>query len=566
MGALTSWLAPVAKSTAPAYRTSPKQTPPGGVSLIYRDQGRVGKAHAALFRNWAEHSDLPRSATNYIVNQVSQSEWDIVPYDTTARYDTGLQKAIHSLFEQPNDAIESFHSFVMPVIEDMVVLDAGTIEKERTYGGELYALHGADGGRVKVNSLWDGDPNEPRYYWVVMPGQELSFKNADLVYMMSNPRTYSAVGLSPYETLKLTIDWELNGSAFNARQVQNAAPDGVLDLGEGARPEQVEAFRSMWAAEIAGRGAMAIMGGTKAAKWMPFRTSNRDMQFLEWQQYLGTRITMVFGLSPQDLGWSFNINRSEGEVQLQISESKGLRPYMTTTQDYFTQEIVWDKSFGGRDNNLCFRWTRLNRRESLGLAQINKIAGAGIPWKSINAMRADDGLLPIGDAKDEANVYNQLLANTPLGIVNLSEVSSAKEVSSPEPPPSTTSTPPSDAAKEMGLLMERSLTAQRETHLEELHAFVEAAQAQPEHHTTVEAPTTISEGAVQVHVSTPPAPNVEVHPPHIEMHASPIEVHPADVHIHEGAVQVTIQMPETRKTVKTVNRDKNGRIIEVIED
>ncbi|MFN2110401.1 MAG: hypothetical protein ACK2UI_12115, partial [Anaerolineae bacterium] len=36
-----------------------------------------------------------------------------------------------------------------------------------------------------------------------------------------------------------------------------AAP---LDLGEGARPDQVESFRNFWRAEVAGMGALAVIG------------------------------------------------------------------------------------------------------------------------------------------------------------------------------------------------------------------------------------------------------------------------------------------------------------------
>ena len=52
-------------------------------------------------------------------------------------------------------------------------------------------------------------------------------------------------------SMSLTIDAELSGANYNARQVQNAAPDGMLDLGEGARPEQVDQFKSYWQAEVA---------------------------------------------------------------------------------------------------------------------------------------------------------------------------------------------------------------------------------------------------------------------------------------------------------------------------
>lgn len=420
-----------------AYRTSPKNLPPGSSSLVFQERGKVGKSSAALFRNWAEHSEWIRGAVGIRKAQVSSAEWDIVPFDQEKDANEALKDQIRDLFQKPNYAVESFRSWVEPILEDILVLDAGVIEKERTLGGSVAALHAVDGGKVKVSAMWDGNPDEPRYWWVPVPEYEVPFRNEDLVYVMANPRTYSVMGLSPLETLKQTVDAELNGSQYNTRQVVNAAPDGMLDLGEGARPEQVEGFKSYWLAEVAGKGAMAFIGGTKGAKFVPFRGSNREMQYKEWLEYLVRKICAVYLISPQDLGLTFDINRAEGEVQQEMTEDKGLRPLLGLIQDYFTREIVWDPSFGGSKNNLAFRFTRLNIKESMSKANINKLALAGMPWKPINEARMDEGRPPLGDPNDENNPYNKLMANTPLGVVTIDKVATAEDVASPPLPPAT---------------------------------------------------------------------------------------------------------------------------------
>ncbi len=405
-------------------------------------RGREGKPNAALFRNWAEHGDWVRGAIGFLKTQISQSEWDIVPVDRDAKPDPAIRKKLLALFNRPNLSVESFRSFIEPIIEDILCLDAGCVEKERTYGGEVVYLHAADGGKILVSTTWDGDPSEPRYWWNPTSQYFVPFKNRDMVYIMSNPRTYSVVGLSPLETLKITIDSELSASAYNNRQVTNAAPDGLLDLGESARPDQVEAFKAYWANEVAGRGALAFIGGTKGSKWTQFRSTNREMQFVEWQEILVRKISVVFGVSMQDLNQTADINRAEGEVQTTKTESRALRPMLALVQDYLTREVVWDDSFGGPDNGWAFRFTRLNIKESLDKAQINKIALAGLPWLNVNEAREDEGRLPLGDPLDESNPYNKLMANTPLGIVTLEEVISAADAAAkPTPAPSDGKSP-----------------------------------------------------------------------------------------------------------------------------
>lgn len=412
-------------------RASAKNIPSASAALTYNDRGRVGKANVALYRNWAEHSPWVRAAINVRKSQISSADWDIVPFNTELPIDESLQSDLRELFDRPNGSRDSFRSFIEPIVEDILVLDAGVIEKERALGRQVIALWGVDGGKIRVNALWDGsNENEPRYYWYPDGMMRASFTNADMVYMMANPRTYSPIGLSPMETLKMTIDAELQSSDYNTRQVTSAAPDGILDLGEGARPEQVESFKSYWLAEIAGKGAMAFLGGSRNAKFIPFRPSNRDMQFTEWQNYLVRKIAAVFGLSPQDLGLTFDVNRSTSEVQQEQTEDRGLRPLLALIQEYLTREIVWDDVFGGKDANLAFRFTRLNLKETTSRASINKLALAGVPWKTINEARVEDGREPVGPE------YDQLIAFTPQGPVALTDIPNAREWLDSRNPPS----------------------------------------------------------------------------------------------------------------------------------
>lgn len=425
MGALTDLI-------LRSRKASPKRVPDTAARLM-TTQGKVHKAHAALFRNWAEHSEWIRAAINIRRQQVSSAEWDIVPFDADVNVDNvRLQRRLKRLFDRPNPAMDSFRSFIEPIVEDILVLDAGCIEEVRNLRGQTTELWAVDGAQVRVSSTWDGDPDEARYFWYPDGFERARWMNDEMVYIMENPRTYLPVGLSKLETLKMTIDSELSGSEYNRRQVAQAAPDGVFDLGEGVRPEQVEEFESYWHSEIAGRGATAFIGGSKNAKFIPFRSTNRDMQFLEWQIFLVRKVAAVFGLSPQDLGLTMDVNRANAEQQAENTEDRGLRPLLYLIQDYLTREVVWDEAFGGPDNNLAFRFTRLNLKETLNKAQINELALAKVPWKTINEARKEDGREPIGPDGDV------LMFNTSTGVVKLEDVPTAREVleaKKPAPPP-----------------------------------------------------------------------------------------------------------------------------------
>lgn len=406
-----------------ALQSSPRRVPSNvAMAVVSTDRGRVAKGNVRRLRNWSEHSEWVRAALNIRKTQVAGAEWDIVPYDPDGRApDVGLQREIRDRLDFANPKAESFRTFIEPVVEDILVLDAGSIELEPNMRGEPLYLHGVDGGTIRVNALWDGtDPEEPRYFWYPDNFERAAYRNDEFIYIMETPRTNSVVGLSKLETLALSIDAELDGHAFNARQVRNAAPDGLLHLGKGAKTENVDSFRAFWQNEQ-GRGAMAITGGSDAPAFIKFHDSNRDAQFLEWQIYLVRKIAAVMGMSPGDLGLGMDINRSTAEVQDQQSEDRGIRPLMGLLERHLTREFVWHLGFGGQANNLAFKWTKLNLKESAARAAIYKVALGGMPYMTVNEARKETGREPLGPE------FDQLAMVSPQGAFSLEGLPTVRE-------------------------------------------------------------------------------------------------------------------------------------------
>jgi len=405
-------------------QASPANLPQGGaIAAGFTWDGKVPVQNARVYRHWAKTSEWVRGAVQIRRTQVSSAEWDIVPFDQRRPYSKRQQDVIRKLFRQPNPANDSYRGFIEPVTDDLLILDAGCIEKVRDLSGNLRELWPTNAAQIKVNAMWDGNPNAARYFWYPDGiNEKARWSNEDFIYMMMNPRTDSPVGLPALETLRASVEAELAASEYNRRQVENAAPDGIINLGEGFTEPQVEKFRDFFESEVAGRGPLGFIGGSKAPSFIKFRDSNRDQQFLEWQIYLVRKIAVVFGLTPQDLGVTFDVNRSTSEIQMQVSEDRGLRPLMSNIQEYLTEEVVWDKSFGGMANNLAFRFTALNLKESTAKAAIYEKALAGVPWRFINEARLDEGREPIPEME------GKLIMATPQGAVDISDVPTVREM------------------------------------------------------------------------------------------------------------------------------------------
>lgn len=421
-----------------ALQSSPRKVPSNvSLAVVSTDRGRVGKSNVRRLRQWSEHSEWIRAAINIRKTQVAAAEWDIVPADPDGPIpDQGLQREIRDRLDFANPKAESFRTFIEPIVEDILVLDAGSIEIEPNLRGEPLYLHAVDGGTIRVNALWDGtDPDEPRYFWYPDNFERARYRNDEFIYIMETPRTNSVVGLSKLETLALSIDAELDGHAFNARQVRNAAPDGMLHLGKGAKQENVDSFRAFWQNEQ-GRGAMAITGGSEAPAFIKFHDSNKDAQFLEWQIYLVRKIAAVMMMDPGDLGIGMDINRSTAEVRDNQTEDRGIRPLLDLLAKHFTREYVWHPGYGGQANGLKFQWTKLNLKESAQRAAVFKIALGGMPYQTVNEARKSIGLEPLGPE------FDQLAMVSPQGAFSLDGLPTVREFMDSKAPKVTDGSPP----------------------------------------------------------------------------------------------------------------------------
>lgn len=368
-------------------------------------QGGVMKRSVQQLRRWSRTNPWLRAAINLRRSQVSRAKWDIVDLDGDSVPNPKIVAELRKLFRRPNTRGDSFRSFIEPIVEDLLVLDQGVIEVELTRGArsgtgtkQIANLWPKDAGWIAFDKDWDGsEQKKPRYFELDQAGKIVAeYCNDEMIVLIHNPVTYSPLGLSPLEVLAETIEADLAAASYNSKSVMQAAPPGIIDLGEGIRPDQVDQFKTYWEAEIGGKSMVAIVGGGKGVKWTPLGASNRDMQFMEWQIYLARKICAVFGVQPQDIGISFDINKSTAEVGAAFTADNGIAPLLDLIAEYLTREIVWRF-----DGTLRFSYTELGRSGQSAIAEYYKAALGGLPWLRINDALKERGQDGIGEYGDE---------------------------------------------------------------------------------------------------------------------------------------------------------------------
>ncbi len=432
-----------------------------GIATFGPNIAPEAKRDVRLYRAWADSNEWIRSAINFRKNQVSSAPWDITHINPDEDFDAVAQMEMLSFFSKPNPKTDSLRTVLEQIVEDLLVLDAGTAEVVHTLRGKPAQMWPIDGAQVRVSKTWQGDPLEPRYFWYPNGRFSTALLDRDVLYLMQNPSTHRVLGLSPLETLREAVDAEMISSRYNKGQVMQAPPAGIIDLGEDASVENVDQFEKYWRAEIAGAKATAVIGGTKDAKFINFGRSQRDMQFLQWQTYLIRKIAAVYQISPQDLGILFDVNRANATTQAESSEDRGLRPLINLIENHFNREIVaewtrtearrrhWSGEFDGermklilgmsyldpRERaavfkqvpagnllNLHFRFKIPSGRSATARAVTHKTELSGMPYNTIDSVRDEELLPPVEGG-------NEIIIPTPIGPMRLSAITGAVEPS-----------------------------------------------------------------------------------------------------------------------------------------
>lgn len=293
-------------------------------------------------------------------NQVKKSKWSIVPKDEddTSPSVEALCEKITNLLHRPSlhgsrPSGRSWKNYVAEVVRDVLVLDQGCSEKEWTLDKWLAALYPVDGATIAPNMDERGGYHANAYVQTVDGQITARFGMEDLMVIIDNPQTdvrFAGYGFSPLESLIVSVSAELYASKYNSSYFEKGAvPEGMINLGPEAAPEDVNAFRLYWMNEIMGRPwAIPILGGS-SAEWVPWRASNKDMEFQAYQEWLLKKMCANFQMSPKEMGLIEDVNRSTAESEDTGEQEKGVEPMLELIEDNFNLEIIGEYGLGVGD-------------------------------------------------------------------------------------------------------------------------------------------------------------------------------------------------------------------------
>lgn len=398
-----------------AKRGDPKpattEIPPG---LVYSQMflgGAKKKYGSAIdfetLRAFSVVYDVARACINYRKRQIDNLEWAIVPVNEKADQDK-FKRQIEiatAFFKKPSNG-ETFKTWLDKLMEDILVLDAGVLWKDKTFGGTLTELVPVDGATIRLKINEDGtlpEPPEGAYQQIIYGEIKGEYTIEEMYYKMMNPRNNTPYGLSPIETLIISIESAMRSQIFNSSMLSEGnIPEGFYTLPDTWTPEQIKEFQIWFDSMMAGNAAtttrIKFMPGGKGVGYIPTKKPE-DMRMLEFEKWLLLKTCAVFDVQPESVGFIENVTSTTATGQREFGNERGLVPTANFLKELFTEVVQKDLNLP----QLKFEWKGLQSVDDdfeLERARVMVQTGA----MTINEMRVAQGMDP----------YTEDVANKPL--------------------------------------------------------------------------------------------------------------------------------------------------------
>jgi phage portal protein BeeE len=384
--------------------------------------------------------ELCRLAIETRKDQIERLDWQVRPraaLDSAGRPKTNRKdsqeriRAAEKFFSKPNKW-EDFHTWLRIVVEDLLVLDAPTFEKQRTRGGDLVALQHIPGDTIKVLVDHNGrrpPAPAPAYQQIIKGRVWANLTENDIVYAPRNPRSGKLYGFGPVEQCIVTINTVMRRQASQLAYFSDGnVPAGMATVPDGWTVDQTKDWQEWMDSVFSGNLAerRKLLWAPAGAKYQAFKEAPIKDDFDEW---LARIICYCFSLPPTP--FIRQMNRSTAQSDTERALEEGLAPLLVWSKRV-ADNLLWDE-LGYRD--LEFAWGESKEVDIEARAKVNDTY-IRVGVLTINEVRDTMGLEPVQDG-DTPLVYTNQGAQTIEMILTQPDPLEIAAAKSPPKPPTS---------------------------------------------------------------------------------------------------------------------------------
>lgn len=352
----------------------------------------------SVLRTFSVNYPVARACIDYIINRITELDWDVTTLDSEdVEANEQLIEAAKQFIQRPYGIgrRQKIKDLTKEALEDLLVLDAVALYLEKTRGGDLLSVIPIDASTIKLRVDQLGrtpQPPEVAYQQVIDGKVVAEMTTQEMLYTVRKRRTNSPYGLSPLESLILQVEAALRGEKFNTDYFKEGNdPEGFYTLTADYTPDQLKELQNSFDSMMSGESPMR-----RRVKFMPpgaYTPTKRpeDMAFERFEMWLMQQTCAVFGVPPQEIGFTHDVNRSTSESQQDTVLMRAIKPIASFIADVYTDILQAELGM----ENLKFMWIDLDPTDAEREAKIDKMyIEAGV--YSVDEVRQRLGKDPIG--------------------------------------------------------------------------------------------------------------------------------------------------------------------------
>jgi hypothetical protein len=282
---------------------------------------------------------------------------------------------------------------------------------------EMWKRQMVDLNQSTFNREKSADPEKIKYVQVISGRVMNTYTEREIGFGIRNPRTYlqqNKYGVGELEIMVSVVTAHLWAEEYNKRFFSTgSAPKGIIhfDVSGAVLPqEQLNAFRRQWHAQVAGvwnAWKTPIIATPGKLQYTNLQMGNKQMEFNTWINYLVKLLCAIYLIDPAEI--NFDLEKGSGmqapmfysvsEAKLKMSKDRGLQPLLRFLEAEINKNIIWlinptyEFRFVGMDSR--------TEKDMQGL-RLNELQN----WKTIDEVRAEDDLDPLGDEKGGDLIMN----------------------------------------------------------------------------------------------------------------------------------------------------------------
>ncbi len=161
----------------------------------------------------------------------------------------------------------------------------------------------------------------------------------EITYFSLNRRAYTLYGYSPTQASQQEIELMMQSTRYNKDFfIKNMIPDGIVFM-EDADEDSLPGIKEEWQTKVQGKAHKLLFINSKGDVQI-LNQNNRDMEWLKGQQWYFHIIFGMFGMSPAEVGFHEDVNRSTQEGQERVTVKNAIKPYLDKFERKLNREIL----------------------------------------------------------------------------------------------------------------------------------------------------------------------------------------------------------------------------------